>query len=128
MPGILELTAQDMACLHGQVRMFALQRLHPGQLIGADGAFSSLGPLGGRRVELTPLDNFLAALGIWDGCEPVAEAVRLKPPFFSSRAACRGEICLRIPRAITSSAISRPVHWLMGRPALAGASQAKAAI
>src|SRR2546425_10751960 len=33
MPDILELTAQDMARLHGQVRMFALERLHPGQLI-----------------------------------------------------------------------------------------------
>ena len=128
MPDIFELTAQDMACLHGQVRMFALQRLHPGQLIRADSAFSSLGPVGSRRVELTPLDNFLVAPRIWDGREPVAEAVRLEPPFFSSRAACRGEICSTMPRAITSSAISGPVHWLMGRPAFLGASQANAAI
>src|SRR5437870_1123652 len=94
-----------MACLHGQVRMFALQRLHPSQLIRADGAFSSLGPFGGHRVELTPLDNFLLALRIWDGREKVSEAVRLEPPFFSSRAACRGEIWWTMPRAITSSAI-----------------------
>src|SRR5947209_3477697 len=128
MPDILELTAQDMARLHGQVRMFALERLHAGQLIRADDAFSSLGSLGGRRVEPTPLDNFLVALRIWDGCEPVAEALRLEPPFFSSRAACRGEICWMMPRAITSSAISGPVHWLMGRPAFLGFSQANAAI
>ena len=36
-------------------------------------------------------------------------------PLFPRRAACRGEICLIIPRRITSSAISRPVHWLIGR-------------
>src|SRR5947207_8494424 len=128
MPDIFELTAQDMARLHGQVRMFALQRLHPGQLIRADSAFSSLGPVGSRRVELTPLDNFLVALCIWDGREPVAEAVRLQPPFFSSRAACRGEMCWTMPRASTSSAISRPVHWLIGRPAFLGFSHANAAI
>ena len=128
MPDIFELTAQDMARLHRQVRMFALERLHPSQFIRADGAFSCLGPLGGRRVEPTPLDNFLVALGIGDGREPIAEAMRLEPPFFSSRAACRGEICWTMPRAITSSAISRPVHWLMGRPACSGASQANAAI
>jgi len=108
--------------------MFALQGLHPGQHIRADDAFSSLGPLGGRRVELAPLDNFLVPPLIRDCRKPVAEAVRLEPPFFSSRAACRGEICWMMPRAITSSAISRPVHWLMGRPALLGASQANAAI
>ena len=30
MPDIFELTPQNMACLHGQVRMFALQRLYAG--------------------------------------------------------------------------------------------------
>jgi len=128
MPNVLELTTQDMTRLHGQVGMLALQGLYPGQLIQTDGAFPLLGPLGRAGIQTTPLDNFLVASLIGNLGQPVAEEVRLEPPFFSSRAACRGEICLRIPRAITSSAISRPVHWLMGRPALAGASQAKAAI
>ena len=38
------------------------------------------------------------------------------------------EIWVTIPRAFISSAISLPVHWLMGRPAFAGASQASVAI
>src|SRR3989442_6432716 len=108
--------------------MFTLHRLYPSQLIRADGAFSAPGPLGSCRVESTSLDNFLVALRIWDGREKVSEAVRLKPPFFSSRAACRGEMCSTMPRAITSSAISRPVHWLIGRPAFLGFSHANAAI
>ena len=117
-----------MTRLHRQVGMFALQGLHPGQLIQTDGTFPLLGSLGRARLQATPLDNFLVPLLIGHFGQPVAEQVRLEPPFFSSRAACRGEICLTIPRAMTSSAISRPVHWLMGRPALAGASQARAAI
>ena len=58
--------------------------------------------------------------------QPVADQMRLEIPFFNSRAACRGEICAMIPRAITSSAISRPVHWLIGRSF--GCSQANAII
>jgi hypothetical protein len=52
--------------------------------------------------------------------------VWLEIPFFNRRAACRGEICFTMPRAMTSSAISRPVHWLMGRSL--GWSQANASI
>src|SRR2546421_9579114 len=128
MPNVLELTTQDMTRLHGQVGMLALQGLHPGQLIQTDGAFPLLGPLGRTGIQTTPLDNFLVASLIGHLGQPVAEEVRLEPPFFSSRAACRGEICSTMPRALISAAISRPVHWLMGRPALLGASQANAAI
>jgi hypothetical protein len=45
---------------------------------------------------------------------------------FKSLAACLGEIVSTIWRAIISSAISRPVHWLIGRPDCSGASQANA--
>ncbi len=128
MPHVLELAPQHMAGLHRQVRMFALQSLHPSQFIHADSALSLLGPFRGTGIHLTSLDNFLVALLIGYLRQPVAEAVRLQAPFLSSRAACRGEICSTIPRAFTSSAISRPVHWLIGRPDLAGASHAKAAI
>ena len=45
---------------------------------------------------------------------------------FKSLAACLGEIVSTILRAIISSAISRPVHWLIGRPDFSGDSQANA--
>ena len=45
---------------------------------------------------------------------------------FKSLAACRGEIVSTMLRAIISSAISRPVHWLMGRPDFSGDSHASA--
>ena len=110
MANILEFAPQDMLGLHGQVRVLAFQRLDTCQLIQADHAFPLCGPLGGARIQLTPLDNFLLAPLVRHRGQPVAEAVRLQAPFFSSRAACRGEICWTIPRLITSSAISRPVH------------------
>src|SRR5712692_2432398 len=108
--------------------MLALQGLHTGQLIQADRAFPLCSALGGTCIQLTALDTLFVSPLIGNLGYPVAEPVRLQPPFLSSRAACRGEICSTMPRAFISSAISRPVHWLIGRPALAGASQAKAAI
>src|ERR1700674_2419471 len=110
MPNVLELAPQHMIWLHRQIRMFALQSLHPSQFIHTDGALSLLGSLRGTGIHLTSLDNFLVALRICDPRQPVAEAVWLQAPFLSSRPACRGEICSTIPRAFTSSAISRPVH------------------
>lgn len=45
---------------------------------------------------------------------------------FKSLPACRGEMVSTMLRSINSSAISRFVHWLMGRPDFSGASQASA--
>jgi hypothetical protein len=45
---------------------------------------------------------------------------------FKSLAACLGEIVSTIFRVIISSASSRPVHWLIGRPDVSGSSQASA--
>jgi hypothetical protein len=45
---------------------------------------------------------------------------------FKSLAACLGEISSTMFRAIISSAISRPVHWLIGRPDFSGTSHASA--
>lgn len=47
---------------------------------------------------------------------------------FKSLAACLTEIWSTMFRAIISSAISRPVHWLIGRPDFSGASHASASI
>jgi len=54
--------------------------------------------------------------------------VGLQIPFLSSRAAWRPEMVGTIPRLTISAAISRPVHWLIGRPAALGASHARATI
>src|SRR5947209_18937228 len=81
--------------------MLALHGLHASQLIHADAAFSALDSFDCLRIQLTPLGDFLLALGIGDLRQPRAEAVRLEPSFFSSCAACRGEICSTMPRAIT---------------------------
>lgn len=128
MPNIFKLTAEHGAWLHGQIGMFALQGLHSGQFIYADRALSLLRSFGGLRIELAPLDDLLFPLRVFLLAQPVAKPVRLEAPFLSSRAACRGEICVTIPRLLSSSAISRPVHRPMGRPVFAGASQARAAI
>lgn len=45
---------------------------------------------------------------------------------FKSLAACLGEMVSTIFRLTISSAISRPVHWLIGRPDFSGGSHANA--
>src|SRR5258708_33823099 len=128
MPNILKLATKDMAWLHRQVWVPPFHCLHSSQFIHTDSPFSPFGSLGCLSIELATLHNFLFPLFVRFLCQPIAEPVGLKAPFLSSRAACRGEIWLTIPRLLSSSAISLPVHWLMGRPADPGASQAKAAI
>jgi len=110
MPDVLKLPPQHMAWLHGQVRMLTLGGLHPGQLIQADRTFPLPGSFRSARIYRASLANLLAPLLIGDLGQPIAESVRLETPFLSNRAACRGEICSMMPRAITSAAISRPVH------------------
>jgi hypothetical protein len=110
MPDIFKFSPQDVSRQHGQVGMFAFQSLHPCQLIHADRSFSLFGSLCGLCIDLAPLDNFLFPLRICLVSQPVPKSVGLEAPFLSKRAACRGEICVTIPRALSSSAISLPVH------------------
>jgi hypothetical protein len=117
-----------MARLHGQIGMFAFQRLHPGQLIHADRSFPLFGPLARLCVDLTSFNDLLCSLRVFFLGQPVPKPVGLEAPFFSSRAVCRGEISVTIPRCVSSSAISLPVHWLMGQPVFTGASQASLAM
>ncbi len=83
MPNIFKLTAQDMPCLHRQIRMFALQRLDPGQFIHADRAFASFGSFGCPRIDLTTLDDFFFPLLVGNFRQPIAEAMWLQLPFLS---------------------------------------------
>src|SRR5258708_33891149 len=108
--------------------MLALQGLHTSQFVQTDRAFSLFCSLRCLSIHLTALNNFLFPPLIGFFCQPIAEPVRLEAPFLSIRAACRGEIWVTMPRAFISPAISLPVHWLIGRPAFAGASQASTAI
>ena len=63
MPNGLKFPPQHMTGVHRQVGMFALEGLHPGQLVQADGAFAVLGPLFRLGIHLTPLDDlFVSAL------------------------------------------------------------------
>jgi hypothetical protein len=125
---VLELTAFDFARGHGQSWMFPFQRLHPGQLICADGSLSLLMALGCSAVGLAHVSHFGVKVRIVRWRQPVADAVGLQIPFFSSLWACRGDIVSTIPRRVISSAISQPLHWLMGRPDFSDASHANAVI
>ena len=68
MPNVLEFPPQHMTGLHRQVRMFALDGLHPGLLIHADGAFAVLGSLFRLGIHLTPFDNLFVAVCIGNFC------------------------------------------------------------
>ena len=126
MPHVLEFAPLDFAGSQRQSRMLALQGLHPRQLIRTHDPFSLFGQLRSLLIHLTDSPDGFLAPRINGRREPIADQVRFEIPFFNTRAACRGEICGRIPRRITSSAISRPVHWLIGRSC--GCSQASAII
>src|SRR5947209_10122334 len=109
-----------------QSRMFALQGLDACQFISTYRPFALLSPLGGLVIELTDGYDGFFAMRISRWREPIADQMRLEIPLFNTRAAWRGEMVGRMPRRITSSAISRPVHWLIGRSL--GCSQARATI
>jgi hypothetical protein len=85
-------------------------------------------PFLSRLIQVIDVGDFLVRLRIGFGIQPVTYQVRLERPPLSSRAAWRAEIVSTMPRAINSSAISRPVHWLIGRPAFSGASHANCSI
>ena len=64
MPDILEFAPQHITGPHGQVGMLALDGLHAGQLIHADGAFTLLSPRRCLSIHLTPLDNLFVSVPI----------------------------------------------------------------
>ena len=128
MPEVLELAPPYLPRCHRQVGMHPFQGLHARQLIGADHPFAVRRPRRCRAIERTNICHLGGKRRIVARREPIADQVRLEIPLLSSRAAWRGEIVATMPRAVISSAISRPLHWLIGRPAVAGAVQASATI
>ena len=113
---VRELAPLDLAGGQRQPRVRALQRLHAGQLVRAHDALARRRQGRGRRgTARTRRRPAAPASGIGGGRQPGAAAVRLERPLLSSRAAWRGEMAATMPRWIASSAISRPVHWLIGR-------------
>ena len=85
MPDVLKLPPQHMSCLHGQIRMFALQRLDACQFIDTDRALSLLSSFGCPRIDLTAFHDFCLPLPVGHCRQPIPEAVRLQPPFFEQR-------------------------------------------
>lgn len=121
---VLKLAPLHFARCQRQAGMLALKGLDSGQFIRAYRPFVLFGPLWSLLINLTDGSNDGFFLWIsWRG-QPVPDQVRLEIVFFNRRAACRGEICAMMPRAITSAASSRPVQWLMGRSL--GCSHARA--
>jgi hypothetical protein len=93
-------------------------RLHPGQLIRADRPFAFFDEFGSLPIDLTDRPMVVSRCGSTGGVNQ--ERIKCgqgswEIPFCKRRAVWRGEMCSIIPRAITSSAISRPVQWRMGR-------------
>src|SRR5947209_2385378 len=126
MANVLKFASLHFSGSQRQSWVFAFQCLDSGQFIGAHRPFSLFDQVASLSIDLADLPNDFFAMRInWWG-QPIADQMRFEIPFFNTRAACRGEICSTMPRAITSSAISRPVHWLIGRSF--GCSQASATI
>jgi len=128
MPNIFKLPALDLARRHRQTRMFAFQGLDAGHFISAHHGFALLCQFWSLFVQRIDIIHLLVEAFIGFPGQPVTDQVRLEAPFLSSREACRAEMVSTIPRFISSSAISHPVHWLIGRPAFSGFSQAGCSI
>ena len=105
-------TAEDE---RAQARMLAFQCLDSCQFVSAHGMLSLLSQFRGLLIQCANCCNGLFSQRIGWRCQPIPNQVWLDIPFFKSREAWRGEICGMMSRAMTSSAISRPVHWLIGR-------------
>src|SRR5215216_6391478 len=120
---VFELAPLDLTGCHRQPRCDALQRLNAGHLIDRDRAMAVIG---GSRGFVDDAD--VGALGVEGGIglrrQPITDAVRLEIGlFFKKRPTERCEMRSTRPRRIASSAISRWLHWLIGRSLSDGFSQ-----
>src|SRR5215210_809265 len=130
---VLELALFELARRQGQIRVLAFQGLHARQFVRA------YDPLASRRqrrrglsVDFTDVGDLRVEpiIAFSRRPQPVADQMRFEIPLLSNRPAWRAEIVSQRPRRSISSAISLPVHWLIGRCAEPswGDSQASAMI
>ena len=108
MANVLELPPLDMTRRQGQAGVFALQRLHAGQLVGAHDVLSRRGTGRGVMVECTDPGHLRVELLIGGRRQPVADPMRLEVPLLSSRAAWRGE-------SVALGTNTDPYQWVEGR-------------
>src|SRR3974390_1808545 len=112
---VLELAAFDLARHHRQARRNALQGLNAGHFVDGDRAVSVISP-GRGLVNSTDIGAFAIERRIRLWRQPIADAMRLEVClFFKKRPTERCEIFGTRPRRMASSAISRWLHWLIGR-------------
>src|SRR6266567_4644265 len=126
MSDVFELPSLDFADSQRQSWVLALQSLYACQFVGTHHLLPLWRQSRCGLIQSTDGSHGLLLTRVGWRSQPIADQVRLETPFLSRREAWRGEICSIIPRRITSSAISRPVQWLIGRSL--GCSQASATI
>src|SRR6266566_7090343 len=126
MSDVFELPSLDFADSQRQSWVLALQSLYACQFVGTHHLLPLWRQSRCGLIQSTDGSHGLLLTRVGWRSQPIADQVRLETPFLSRREAWRGEICSIIPRRITSSAISRPVQWLIGRSL--GCSQARAII
>src|SRR5271157_4780202 len=102
---------------HGdrQIRMLTLQGLNTGHFIHTFCAMTLFCPFRSLLIRLVNIIHLVIKIHFISRRQPIATQGR-------------PEIFFTILRFITSSAISRAVHWLSGLPDLSGFSQARASI
>jgi hypothetical protein len=125
MPFIFEFLSLDMTRQHRQGRMKLLERLDAGHLVGAHHMRPLRSKHGGRFIDLTDsADLFGQFARDHRGEESTSSACdgAAKRSPFKNRSTVRGEIRSTMPRLTASSASSRGVQVLIGRPAASGFS------
>src|SRR5260370_5336087 len=112
---IFEVASLDLARRQRQPRRDALQRLNAGHFVDGDRAMSVIGA-GCGLVNRTDIRALAIKGGIRFRGQPVTDAMGLEVClFFKKRPTERCEMFGTRPRRMASSAISRWVHWLIGR-------------
>src|SRR3974377_2427733 len=121
---VFEFAPFDFARHHRQARRCALQCLNAGHLVDGDGA-ASIVRSGRGLVNLTDVRAFGVESRIRLRGQPVTDAMGLEVCFFfKKRPTERCEMFGTSPVFVASSAISRCLHWLMGRSLSDGFSHA----
>lgn len=108
MPLLLICALLHMAWCQRTSGVRAFSGLHPGQRIGPHCALALRDQRRRLPIHRPHGPDRFRSLRVLRRREPRTNQVRLETPFFQRQAACRGEMCSMMPRAIMSSALSRP--------------------